>query len=99
MGQKNAVTLSQLRQIIRNGGFSSGTAEIEAIGTLSMREGQAVLKVGGTNEEFRLKADARNEAAFAEARRYAETGSAASYLVIGTAETSGELKVRSVRRQ
>jgi hypothetical protein len=99
LGQKNVVTLSQLRQIIRNGGFNSGAAEVEAVGRLTLRDGQAVLTVTGSSEEFRLAEHPAHAAVFAEARKHAERSDPASYVVVGGIENGQELKVRSIRRQ
>jgi hypothetical protein len=48
LGEKNGVTLSQLWDIIKHGGFNSGAAEIEAAGTLTIRDGGVVLTVLGS---------------------------------------------------
>ena len=52
----NAVTLSQLRTVIRNNGFVSKEAQIVAKGT--PREG--VFEVSGTNERLKVSGTARS---------------------------------------
>ena len=60
----NVVTLSQLRKIVKSGGFSSGAADVDVVGTLVAREGTPTLLVTGTGESFRLVADAQSQGAF-----------------------------------
>ena len=97
LDEKNAVTLTQLRQILKNGGFNSGAAEIEAIGTVGVKDNIPMLTVLGTGEEFRLIEDAAYPSAMAEARRAATQVTAMAVVVVGTVDREHELKVRSVR--
>ena len=60
----NVVTLSQLKRIVKSGGFNSGAAEVEVVGRLVTREGTPTLLVTGTGESFRLVADSQNQGAF-----------------------------------
>ena len=95
LNEKNAVTLTQLRQLLKNGGFNSGAAEIEAIGTIVVKDTSPILTVLGTREEFQLLEDAAYPTAIAEARS-ASTQTVA-VVVVGTVDRGHELKVRSVR--
>ena len=96
LDEKNAVTLTQLRRILKNGGFNSGAAEIEAIGTIGLRDGIPILTVLGTREEFRLIQDAAHTAAIVEARRAGTQATTVVVVVVGTVDREHELKVRSV---
>ena len=95
LNEQNAVTLTQLRQILKNGGFNAGGAEIEAIGTIGLKDNIPILTVLGTREEFRLREDVAHLAAIVEARR-ASTQTVA-VVVVGTVDRGQELKFRSVR--
>jgi hypothetical protein len=97
LNEKNAVTLTQLRQILKNGGFTSGAAEIEAIGTLGLKDNVLILTVLGTREEFRLFEDAAHPSAIVEARRIPNQSPLPTVVVLGAVENGHDLKVRSVR--
>ena len=56
----NTVTLAQLRKILKDGGFNSGAADVDVMGTLTQRDGAPTLLVSGTTEAFRLIADPKN---------------------------------------
>ena len=60
----NTITLAQLRKLLKDGGFNSGPADVEVIGTLTQRDGAPAVVVTGTSESFRLTADAKNPEAF-----------------------------------
>ena len=97
LDEKNAVTLTQLRQILKNGGFNAGAAEIEAIGTIGLKDNIPTLTVLGTHEEFRLIENAAHPSAVVEARRAATQTTTVVVVVVGTVDREHELKVRSVR--
>jgi hypothetical protein len=54
----NAVTLAQLRRVIKDAGYSSREAVVTAIGRVTTAGGRRVLAVTGTDETFRLEPDA-----------------------------------------
>ena len=60
----NSVTVAQLRKILKDGGFNSGAADVEAVGTLTQRDGAPMLVVSGTAESFLVVADAKNSEPF-----------------------------------
>ena len=99
LDEKNAVTLTQLRQILKNGGFNSGAAEIEAIGAIGLKDNVPMLTVLGTREEFRLLEDAAHPPAIVEARRASTQTPMVVVVVVGTVDREHELRVRSVRTQ
>ena len=99
LNEENAVTLTQLRQILKNGGFNAGAAEIEAIGTVVLKDNIPILTVLGTREEFRLIEDAAHPAAIVEARRAGTQPPTVIMVVVGTVDREHELRVRSVRSQ
>ena len=95
LNEKNAVTLTQLRRILMNGGFNAGAAEIEVIGTIVVKDTGPILTVLGTREEFQLLEDAAYPTAIAEARR--ASTQTVPVVVVGSVDRGHELKVRSVR--
>lgn len=52
----NAVTLAQLRQVVKEAGYASRDAVVTVRGTIGSRDGATVLAVTGTAEIFRLEA-------------------------------------------
>ena len=49
---KNTVTLAQLRQIIRNNGFTTRDAKISAAGSLSLSNNVTTFEVSGSGERL-----------------------------------------------
>jgi hypothetical protein len=79
----NTVTLTQLRQTVKDAGYSSGAAVTTAIGRLSAAGRQKVLSVAGTSMTWVLEADAGTPpaaslAAMAEGTTVEVTGTIAS---------------------
>jgi hypothetical protein len=62
----NAVTLAQLRRIIKDNGFTSKAATVTVVGTLSDRGGSPVLVVTGTDAVLWLARDPKSPDAFAK---------------------------------
>lgn len=54
--QGNTVTLPQLRQIIKDAGYSTRDAEVTATGTASRKGREVVLTIGGTDSVVQLAA-------------------------------------------
>jgi copper chaperone CopZ len=65
----NRVTLGQLRQIVKNTGFTAKDASVTAIGTLVERGGKPGLDVTATNTVWLLAPDAKNTDAYDAASR------------------------------
>ena len=63
----NRVTLPQLRQIIKNNGFSSKDASVTVVGTLSQRDAQIVLTVTGTDSVWQIDRSKSRDSAYAAA--------------------------------
>ena len=63
----NRVTLPQLRQIIKNNGFTAKEAAVTVTGTLIERGGKPALSVSGTDVVWLLAPRAPNDAAYADA--------------------------------
>ena len=59
----NRVTLTALRRIVKDAGYTSGDAAVTAVGHVVSKAGARQFVVEGTNEIFRLEADAREPAA------------------------------------
>ena len=60
----NTVTLAQLRKILKDGGFNSGAADVEVVGTLVQRDGAPTIAVANTTEAFRIVSDPKNPEPF-----------------------------------
>ena len=88
----NTVTLAQVRKIIKDGGFNSGAADVEVIGTVAQQAGGPALLVSGTAESFRLAADPKNPDAFRWVSEAARKP-AARLLLTGRLEPDGRLVV------
>ena len=56
----NSVTLTQLRKILKDGGFNSGAADVDVVGTVMQRDGVPTLVVNGTQESFRVVSDPKH---------------------------------------
>jgi copper chaperone CopZ len=63
----NRITLAQLRQIIKNNGFSAREAVVTAAGTLVERSGKPALNVDGAGTVFLLATTGAQNAAYADA--------------------------------
>ncbi len=88
----NTVTLAQLRKIIKDGGFNSGAADVEVVGTLVQRDGAPTLAVTGTTESFRVIVDPKNPEPFSPVAETVKKTSA-PVLLTGRIETDGRLIV------
>ena len=77
----NRITLPQLRQIIRNNGFSAKDATVTAIGTVIERGGKPALSVTGTDVVWLL---AGSNAAYADAMQRVKAPQAAPVEAAGT---------------
>lgn len=61
----NAVTLAQIRDLVRNNGFTPKDASVTVVGTLVERGGKPALDVTGTNTVMLLAPDARQPEPYA----------------------------------
>jgi copper chaperone CopZ len=77
----NRITLPQLRQIIRNNGFTAKDATVTAIGTVIERGGKPALSVTGTDVVWLL---AGSNAAYADAMQRIKTRQTDPVEAIGT---------------
>ncbi len=88
----NTITMAQLRKIIKDGGFNSGAADVEVMGTLLVRDRSPMIAVTGTTESFRLVSDPENPEPF---RWVSEAAAkpAGPVALTGRVETDGRLVV------
>jgi copper chaperone CopZ len=63
----NRITLPQLRQIIKNNGFTAKEATVTVLGTLTERGGKPALSVTGTDIVWLIGPRVANDAAYADA--------------------------------
>ena len=77
----NRITLAQLRQIIKNNGFSAKEATVTVVGTLTERGGKPALTVSGTDVVWLLTSG--NTAAYADAAQGVKTQQASPVEAIG----------------
>ena len=94
----NTITLAQLRQVIKNGGFKAGEAGITAIGRLVDEKGRLALDLAPAKASLLLDAGPGNAAALAEAREL-RTVSTATVEVTGTVAKADTLVLKSVTRR
>jgi hypothetical protein len=95
----NAITLAQVREIIKSNGFTSRDATLTAVGTLVQRGGGPVFEVSGTNIALRIVADAASPAAFEQLRSLVPATGERSVELTGTvaANQQEQIAVRSIR--
>ena len=94
----NTVTLAQLREIIKNGGFKSGESQITATGSLISDASRLRLDLAPAKSTLIVESDPASPAAFAEARKLADGGPVAVE-VSGTVAQGETLLVKSVTRK
>ena len=82
LAEGNAVTLPQLRRIIKDAGYVSRDAVVNARGTLLARGNELRLDLSGTSTALRLAADPAHPEVLANLRKAA--GGASSVEVSGT---------------
>jgi len=78
----NRITLAQLRQIIKNNGFSAKEATVTVVGTLTERGGKPALTVTGSDVVWLLKSG--NAAAYADAAQRVKAQQASPVEAVGT---------------
>jgi hypothetical protein len=83
----NRITVSQLRQIIKNNGFTAKEATVTVVGTLLERGGKPALSVTGTDIVWLLTPG--NAAAYADAAQRVKTQQAGSVEAVGTVAAPG----------
>jgi hypothetical protein len=95
----NAITLPQIRDIIKRNGFSSRDAIMTAVGTVVQRGDSLAFEVSGTKIGLRIVADAASPAAFEEARAIASAPGARAVELTGTvtATQQEQIAVRSIK--
>jgi hypothetical protein len=95
----NAITLAQVREIIRSNGFSSREAVVTVVGRLVRRGGTPALEVSGTPVVMRIVADAAAPDAF---RQVQAADASPAVELTGTATLAADqqeqIAVRSVQR-
>src|SRR5262245_30937843 len=80
----NKITLPQLRQIIKNNGFTAKEATVTAVGSLTERGGKPALSVTGSDIVWLLDARAPNDAAYADATQRVKGQQGGTVEAVGT---------------
>ena len=93
----NTVTLAQLRQVIKNGGFKAGEAQITAVGQLLDAKGRLTVDLAPAKASLLLEADPANASALSEAAKLA--GAAAAVEVTGIVVRGDSLALRTITRR
>jgi len=93
----NTVTLAQLRESIKSGGFKSGGSRITATGSPVSDASRLRLDLAPAKSTLIVESDPANPAAFAEARRLADGGPVAVE-VSGTVAQGETLLLKSATR-
>ena len=70
----NTVTLGQLRTVLKNSGFVSREAQLEARGVVAATGQGLVFAVAGTGENFAIVADASKPAVYEILKQRAQAG-------------------------
>ena len=84
---ENSVSLSALRQVIRNNGFVTNESQVAVRGTVIAAGNGLVLEVKGSGERLPLKAAASAGAEFEQLRARLKTPGGADVVISGTADT------------
>jgi len=80
----NRITLSQLRQIIKNNGFAAKEATVTIVGLLTERGGKPALSVTGIDIVWLIAPRAANDAAYADAMQRVKAHETGSVEAVGT---------------
>jgi copper chaperone CopZ len=80
----NRITLSQLRQIIKNNGFTAKEATVTVVGMLTERGGKPALSVTGTDIMWLIGPRAANDAAYADLMQRAKAHQTGAIEAVGT---------------
>jgi hypothetical protein len=86
----NAITLEQLRSIIKNNGFTPKEATVTVVGKLIERGGQPALDVTGTNTVMLIVADPKQPAIFKRVQDRFRGKPAPSVRLIGVVESRAD---------
>jgi len=70
----NTVTLARLRTVLKNSGFVSQEARIEAAGAVAAGADGLVFTISGTGEKFALLPGATSRTAFEDLKRGVDSG-------------------------
>ena len=94
----NTVTLAQLREVIKNGGFKSGTIQITATAKLVRDNSRVTSDLAPSKVTLIVESDPANPSGYAEARKLADSAPGIVEIT-GTIEQGGVLLVKSVTRK
>ena len=94
----NAITLEQIRRLIKNNGFTAKEATVVAVGSLIERGGQPALDVTGTNTVMLIAADPKQPAIFKQVQDRLSARSAGLVRLTGIVESRPDSPDRMVVR-
>ena len=80
----NRITLPQLRQIIKNNGFTAKDAAVTVIGTLTERGGKPALTVTGSDIVWLIGPRAANDTTYADALQHVKAHRSGPIEAVGT---------------
>lgn len=86
----NAVTLTQIREIVKNNGFTAKDATVTVVGTLIERGGKPALNVSGTNTVILLAPDPKQPGAYKDVESRHRSASSAPVELTGVVETRAD---------
>ena len=96
----NRVSIAQLRQLVKNNGFTARESTVTAVGTATGPNGARAFEVSGVNEILVI-ASSRSDAAAVRQLTTPANGAAARFEIAGTVaprkEGTDEIAVTSVR--
>ncbi len=97
----NTITLAQLRELVKNNGFTAKDATITVVGTVVERGGKPAIDVTGTNTVMLLAPDATQPAPYTGLQAQLRAAPSAPIEVSGAVQTRPDqpdtLVVRSAR--
>lgn len=83
----NTVTLAQIREIVKNNGFTPKAASVTVVGNVTERGGKPALSVTGTGVVLLLAPDPKQPNAYKELENRRYNGASRPLEVIGAIET------------
>jgi hypothetical protein len=93
----NAVTLEQLRAVLKRNGFVSKEARVTARGTAALKNARLWFTVAGSGETFELASSEASRAAYADLERRARTAAVELEELKGSALPGTKMTFESAR--
>ena len=79
----NRITLSQLRSVVKNAGFTAREANVSVVGTLVERGGKPALEITGLETVILLASDPAKPEGYTEVSKWLRSRESGSFEVVG----------------